>query len=108
MPMLIVTEEELRAATVAIYGLEVEHAPRDVWVDHFDENWSYVRATFPTEFCGKCATRLLLLVKMLRESSGNDADATIVVYMGDNVDTLAEDRQAFVRNRLAGIKRRPP
>jgi hypothetical protein len=44
---------------------------------------------------------------MLRDSSGNEPDTTIVVYMGDTADTLADDRQAFVRNRLSGIRRRP-
>jgi hypothetical protein len=107
MPMLKVTEDGLRSATMAIYGSTGKHAPTDLWVDHFDHDWSYVRAVFPDEFCHKCAERLLLLVKMLRDSSGNEPDTTIVVYMGDTADTLADDRQAFVRNRLSGIKRRP-
>jgi len=107
MPMLKVTEDALRSATMEIYGSELEHAPADLWVDHFDHEWSYVRATFPEEFCAQCATRLLLLVKMLSNSSGNEPDTTIVVYMGENADTLADDRQAFVRNRLSGIRRRP-
>lgn len=108
MPILHVNEDDLRAATLSIYGDDAEHAPRDVWVDHWDENWSYLRATFPSEFCAKCARRLLLLLKLLAETSGNEPNTTIVVYMGDTVDTLADDRQSFVRNRLAGIRRRPP
>lgn len=103
--MLRVTAEDLRTATVAVYGLDPAHAPHHVWVDHFDEEHSYVRATYTSEFCRTCAKRLLRLVATLRVVGGMDAEITVVIYVGGDGDTISVERQAFVRNRLAGFKR---
>lgn len=108
MPALNVNEEQLRAATAQIYGISSAHAPRDVWIDHFDLTHSYIRALYTEEFCGECARRLLRLAKIVRDASGNDPDTTICIYVGDQPETIAEERQAFVRNRLAGFKRGHP
>lgn len=108
MAALNVTQQQLEEATFAVYGEEPEHAPSNVWVDHWDADWSFIRATFPSEFCGRCATRLMRLREVLQGMSGNDPAVTICVYMGDTPKTLPEDRQAFVRNRIAGIKPRRP
>lgn len=108
MPALNVNQKQLEEATYLVYGEDGEHAPTNVWIDHFDEGWSFVRATFPSEFCGRCATRLMKLREVLQGLSANAATVTICVYMGDTAKTLPEDRQAFVRNRLAGIKPRRP
>lgn len=108
MPALNVTQQQLEEATYLVYGEEPSHAPTNVWVDHWDDGWSFVRATFPEEFCGRCATRLMKLREVLQGLSGNRASVTICVYMGSTPKTLPEDRQLFVRNRIAGIKRRRP
>jgi hypothetical protein len=104
MPALQITEQELKVATLAIYGLNPEHAPNQVWIDHFDEDWSYLRATFQSEFCTKCGRRLLRLVAALRIMSGNEPDLTVVIYVGKAADDLPDQRQAFVRGRLAGFR----
>jgi len=103
MPILRVTTEELQAATLAVFGLDPQHAPNDVWIDHFDEGHSYVRAAYRQEFCRTCARRLLQLVKRLRFWSGNDPTITVVIYVGDVPEDMAERRQEFVRNRLDGL-----
>lgn len=103
--MLRVTQKDLEIATLSIYGYEPEHAPHHVWVDHWDENHSFVRATFTTEFCTTCARNLLRLVAALRSISGGDPAITVVIYTGGDGDELAPARQEFVRNRLAGFRR---
>lgn len=105
MGMLHVTENDLRAATTAIYGLQPEHAPTQVWVDHFDDTHSYVRAMYQSEFCKRCARQLLRLVAALRIMDGEEPEITIVIYLGGDGDKISDERQKFVRNRLAGFKR---
>lgn len=107
MPPIVITREQLEAVTATVYS-DDQHAPRNVWVDHFDEDWSYLRATFPTEFCGQCAKRLMWLRSMISELSGNAPNVTVCIYVGEAADTLAESRQQFVRNRLSGIKPQRP
>ncbi len=103
--MLRVSQKDLEAATLSIYGYEPDHAPHHVWVDHWDETHSYVRATFSSEFCTTCARKLLKLVAALRIMDGEDPAITVVVYVGGDGDVIAPARQEFVRNRLAGFKR---
>ena len=103
--MLRVTQKDLEVATLSIYGYEPEHAPHHVWVDHWDETHSFVRATFTTEFCTTCARKLLQLVAALRIMDGESPEITVVIYVGGDGDELAPARQAFIRNRLAGFKR---
>lgn len=103
MPTLNVTVDDLRTAVYAIYGVNKQHAPAEVWVDHFDEEWSYLRAIFREKFCKKCGSRLLELASVLRSVSGNNPAVTICIYTGGSSD-LAEERQWFVRRRLAGLR----
>lgn len=105
MPPLIVTREQLETATATVYA-DSAHAPTNIWIDHFGDDWSYIRATYPSEFCGACAKRLMWLRSLVSELSGNGPNVTVCIYMGDTAEQLAEDRQRFVRNRLSGI--RPP
>lgn len=107
MPGVMITERDLQVATLSIYGLEPEHAPNQVWIDHWDDDHSFLRATFHSEFCHECGRRLLRLVAAVRLMSGNDPDVTVVIYVGKSGDDLPDRRQAFVRGRLAGFKRPP-
>lgn len=102
--MLRVTQKDLEVATLSTYGYEPDHAPHHVWVDHFDETHSYVRATFTSEFCTTCARKLMKLVAALRIMDGGDPQITVVIYIGGDGDELGPARQAFIRNRLAGFK----
>jgi hypothetical protein len=36
--------------------------------------------------------------------SGNEPDLTVVIYVGKAADDLPDQRQAFVRGRLAGFR----
>lgn len=105
MPSLNVDQRDLEVATLAIYGMDPEHAPNSVWVDHWDEDSSFVRATFHAEFCTTCARKLLKLVAALRIMSDNEPEVTVCVYPGKTPDDLAEQRHEFVQNRLAGFNR---
>lgn len=107
MPPLAITREQLEAATRTVYGDE-QHAPNNVWIDHWDQDWSYLRATYETEFCGKCAKKLMVLRQLISDASGNTPNVTVVIYVGDVDSWLPDRRQAFVRNRIAGIKPRRP
>ena len=107
MAALNISDQDLRAATREAFSAP-GHAPQWVWVDHFDHEWSYVRATYPEEFCNTCCRRLLRLVELVKAASQNNPDVTVCVYVGNQPESVAADRQAFVRNRLAGITRRGP
>lgn len=107
MPPLSVTREQLEAATKKVYGDE-QHAPNNVWIDHWDQDWSYLRATYETEFCGRCAKKLMHLRQILIDRSGNAPNVTVVIYVGGDDPSLPDRRQAFVRNRIAGIRPRRP
>lgn len=104
MAALLITEDELRSATLAIYGVDALHAPSYVWVDHFNDGHSYLRATFNGEFCHRCGMRLHRLARILKAMSDNNASVTIVIYPDGDGDTLSTERQQFVRNRLSGFK----
>ena len=101
MPALRITEDEIRAAVTAVY-YDGKHAPRMIWVDHWDDDWSYVRAQYPAEFCKHCARRLLRVVRAIKDTSGNEPTVTICIYMGSS-DELADERSAFLKNRLSGF-----
>lgn len=107
MAALQITREQLEQATTKVYADEL-HAPTNVWVDHWDDDWSYIRATFENEFCGQCAKKLMVLRQLVSDASGNAPNVTVCIYVGEVEDGLPDRRQAFVRNRLAGIKPRRP
>jgi hypothetical protein len=94
---LPVSVDQLSQAVLTIYA-DGEHAPAQVWIDHFHGDHSYIRAAYPQAYCMKCEARLADLVRMLKKLYNPFADVTIVVYL-----EAVDPQEAAERSRLINM-----
>jgi hypothetical protein len=79
MAMLVITADQL-VAMAAVVWHDREHMPAQLWVDHFHQDHTFLRATYPEELCRVCLDRLHEFKKAILQIYGPDADVTVVIY----------------------------
>lgn len=91
---LNITTEQLEAEFVLTFG-DGSHVPDKLWVEHFHNEATYIRAVYSREFSGGAVDRLQYLRRRLIKLYGTDADVCVVVHLED------EDWSFFAAHRLA-------
>lgn len=79
MPKLAITADEMTEVAKIIWD-DRQHMPAQIWVDHFHEEHTFLRATYPKEMCKICLDRLHDFKVTIMGLYGADATVTVVVY----------------------------
>lgn len=96
--ILDVTPEQIASACRTVYEPSGwQHAPAQVLMDHFANDTTFLRVSFPERFSHAAATKLDRLRSTLKSLYGNKANVVFVIYY-DRVDP---DEMALHSARIA-------
>jgi hypothetical protein len=91
---LVCTTEQLEREFARVFG-DGEAVPEKLWIDHWHDDATFIRAVYDDEFPSAGADRLLVLRNRLQSLYGTTADVTIVIFLED------ADWQFFAAHRLS-------
>jgi hypothetical protein len=82
MAILNITAEQLKQACAGVYGPLYEHAPAQMYYDHFygHPHTTFIWASFPEKFTHAAACKLDQLRTKLKTQYGLEADVVFCCY----------------------------
>ena len=88
MPVLDITPEQLTEACRSIYAASgYQHAPAQLFIEHYNGDTTFLRASFPEKFTHAAACKLDQLRTKLLSIYGAKANLTFVIYY-DRLDPM--------------------